>query len=131
MKKYIFSAIPLCLFVLGLTTGCKKDPEPDPFAFLKGTWQYENGAECLFDVATKTAKGTKVPTNNVFGFVIGEVFWKDVVSTGADKWEYQQLVRYTDGKTMAYVKSTAVKQDANTLATEVPGLGKGVLKRVQ
>ena len=125
----------LLVFILCLAIGlpsCKKKVEPDPYAFLKGTWRYENGAECLFDVATKTAKGTKVPTDNSkFKFVVSEDYWREVKSTGTDKWEYLQIIRYTDNKTVEYVKSTATKQDENTLATDVAGLGKGVLKRVQ
>lgn len=129
LQNFCLLAIILCLAIM-LPSCKKKAEEPDLYAFLKGTWQYENGAECTFDAATKTAKGTKVPTDNKFKFVVGEDYWKEVVSIGTNKWEFQQIIRYTDG-TRTYMKSTATKQDNNTLATDIPSLGKGVLKRVQ
>jgi hypothetical protein len=104
---------------------CKKatDPAPDPYAFLKGTWRYANGAECLYDAATKTAKGTKVPTNNTaFKFVVGEDYWRNVLTTGTDAWSYDQIIRFSDGKTIEYRKSTMKKKDANTLSISTPGL---------
>ena len=125
-------AIPVLLFCLAfLLPSCKKKVEPDPYAFLKGTWRYENGAECLFDATTKIAKLTKVPTDNgKFKFVVGEDCWRNVASVGTDKWEYSQIIRYSDGKTVEYAKTSASKQDENTLTTDVLGLGKGMLKRV-
>lgn len=74
-KQSILTLSLMCLLAFGLMN-CKKkkDPAPDPYAFLKGTWRYANGAECMYDAATKTAKGTKVPTNNAqFKFVVGDI----------------------------------------------------------
>lgn len=108
---------------------CKKQ-SPDPYAFLNGTWQYANGAECVFDAATKTAKGTKVPTiNTQFKFVVGEDYWRNVVSVGTNKWEYEQIIRFSDGKTVEYRKSTMVKKDENTLSINTSGLTDTELKR--
>ncbi|TAF29721.1 MAG: hypothetical protein EAZ70_01135 [Runella slithyformis] len=110
----------------------KKEPAPDPYAFLMGTWQYANGAECVFDAATKTAKGTKVPTNNTqFKFVVGEDYWRNVKSTGTDQWEYEQIVRFSDGKTIEYRKSNLKKKDDNTLSMNTAGLTDSELKRVK
>lgn len=116
------------LFFLSVIS-CKKK-SPDPYAFLNGTWQYANGAECVFDAATKTAKGTKVPTNNTqFKFVVGEDYWRNVVSVGTDKWEYEQIIRFSDGKTVEYRKSTMAKKDENTLSINTSGLTDTELKR--
>jgi hypothetical protein len=118
------------IFFLATISCKKKIPAPDPYAFLTGTWQYANGAECMFDVATKTAKGTKVPTNNIqFKFVVGEDYWRKVLSTGTDKWEYEQIVRFSDGKTVEYRKSTMAKKDENTLTINTQGLTDSELKR--
>jgi hypothetical protein len=121
----------LLAFVLLSTISCKKKtPAPDPYAFLNGTWQYANGAECVFDAATKTAKGTKVPTNNTqFKFVVGEDYWRNVISVGTDKWEYEQIIRFSDGKTVEYRKSTMTKKDENTLSINTSGLTDTELKR--
>ena len=131
LQQLIPQLLALTLSIACLLSSCKKTEEVDPLRLLKGTWQYENGAECVFDATTKTAKGTKVPTDNKFKFVVGEDYWKEVVSVGTDKWEYLQIIRYSDGKTVEYVKSTMSKQDENILAIDVPLLGKGTLKRVQ
>jgi hypothetical protein len=121
----------LILALLLLSGACRKKEDVDPYAFLQGTWAYANGAECRFDAATKTAKGTKVPTNNTqFKFVAGEDYWRNVTSTGVDAWSYEQIVRFTDGKTVEYRKSTFTKKDANTLAMSTPGLTDSEMKRV-
>ncbi|MEZ0541648.1 hypothetical protein [Fibrella arboris] len=120
----------LCLLVL--FNSCKKtDPAPDPYAFLAGTWRYANGAECIFDAAAKKAKGTKVPANNTqFKFVVGEDYWRNVLSTGTDAWSFEQIVRFGDGVTVEYRKSTMKKKDANTLSVATPGLTDSELVRV-
>lgn len=106
-------------------------PVPDSYEFLNGKWRYANGAECIFDVATKTAKGTKVPDNNAqFKFVVDEDYWRNVLSTGTDKWSYDQIVRFSDGKTVEYRKSTMTKKDQNTLSINTPGLPDTELLRV-
>jgi hypothetical protein len=132
-----FRVFPLLLTLLvALTLGlpsCKNkaDPAPDPYAFLNGTWRYANGAECVYDAATKTTKGTKVPTNNTqFKFVVGEDYWRNVLTTGTDAWSYDQIVRFSDGKTVEYRKSTMKKKDANTLTMATPGLTDSELVRV-
>lgn len=118
------------IFFLSVMSCKKKSPTPDPYAFLNGTWQYANGAECVFDAATKAAKGTKVPTNNTqFKFVVGEDYWRNVVSVGTDKWEYEQIIRFSDGKTVEYRKSTMLKKDENTLSINTSGLTDTELKR--
>jgi hypothetical protein len=129
MKKIKF----LLIFIIFSSLSCTKKTEvtPDPYAFLVGTWQYPNGAECVFDAATKSAKGTKVPTNNIFKFVVGEDYWKNVVSTGTDKWEYNQIVRYADNRPVEYPKSTMTKKDENTLSVNNSLLGDSELKRVK
>jgi hypothetical protein len=53
------------------------------------------------------------------------------MSTGTDKWEYLQIVRFSDGKTIEYRKSTMAKKDANTLSVNTTGLTDPELKRVQ
>ena len=133
---------PISLVLLGISLligliaqSCKKsepEPTPDPYAFLKGTWQYANGAECVFDATTKTAKGTKVPTNNTqFKFVVGEDYWRNVSTTAAPEvWSYDQIVRFSDGKTVEYRKSTMTRKDANTLSMSTPGLSDSEMKRV-
>lgn len=109
---------------------CKKKSPTPAYAFLNGTWQYANGAECVFDATTKTAKGTKVPTNNTqFKFVVGEDYWRNVVSVGTDKWEYEQIIRFSNGKTVEYRKSTMTKKDENTLSINTSGLTDTELKR--
>lgn len=124
--------ILLTLLVLGTIACKKKTVEADPYAFLHGTWQYANGAECIYEPATKSAKGTKVPDNNAsFKFVVGEAYWKNVVSTGTDKWEYEQIVRFSDGTTVEYRKSTMAKKDENTLTINTPGLSDSSLKRIK
>lgn len=116
--------------ILALSS-CKKKTVNDPYAFLKGSWRYSNGAECVFDAATKTAKGTKVPDNNAaFKFVVGEDYWKNVASTGENTWTYDQIVRFSDGKTVEYRKSTLSKKDENTLSMSTPGLSDSEMKRV-
>ena len=123
MLKILLAPILICFL------SCKKK-SPDPYAFLNGTWQYANGAECVFDAATKTAKGTKVPTNNTqFKFVVGEDYWRNVVSVGTDKWEYEQIIRFSDGKTIEYRKSTMTKKDETTLSINTFGLADTELKR--
>jgi hypothetical protein len=134
LGRSIVWLLMLSVLVMGLQH-CKKAtdsaPAPDPYAFLKRTWRYANGAECAFDAATKMAKLTKVPTNNTqFKFVVGEDCWRNVLSTGTDAWSYNQIVRFSDGKTVEYRASTMKKKDANTLSTNVPGLGDGELVRV-
>lgn len=130
MKKCL--RILLTLFVLSAIACKKKTVEADPYAFLHGSWQYANGAECIYEPATKSAKGTKVPDNNTsFKFVVGEAYWKNVVSTGTDKWEYEQIVRFSDGKTVEYRKSTMSKKDENTLNMSTPGLSDSSLKRIK
>ncbi len=127
------SILLLILVVAVALPSCKKKAaEPDPYAFLMGTWQYANGAECVFDAATKTAKGTKVPTNNTqFKFVVGEDYWRNVKSTGTDQWEYEQIIRFPDGKTVEYRKSTFKKKDDNTLSMNTTGLSDSELKRLK
>jgi hypothetical protein len=121
--KLIIIAILFSIF------SCKKK-SPDPYAFLNGKWQYANGAECLFETASKTAKGTKVPDDNSqFKFVVGEDYWRNVVSVGTDKWEYEQIIRFSDGKTVEYRKSTMAKKDENTLSINTSGLTDSELKR--
>ncbi len=116
--------------ILALSS-CKKKTVSDPYTFLKGSWRYSNGAECLFDAGTKTAKGTRVPDNNAaFKFVVGEDYWKNVVSTGENTWTYDQIVRFSDGKTVEYRKSTLSKKDENTLSMSTPGLSDSEMKRV-
>lgn len=122
----------LVILITLSTFSCKKETvTPDPYAFLVGTWQYANGAECVFDASTKSAKGTKVPTNNIFKFVVGEDYWKNVASTGTDKWEYNQIVRYADNRPAQYPKSTMTKKDENTLSVNNSLLGDSELKRVK
>lgn len=126
-----FTKLTLILALLVLIGACKKKEDVDPYAFLKGTWAYSNGAACVFDAATKTARGTKVPTNNLaFKFVVGEDYWRNVTSTGVDAWSYEQIVRFSDGKTVDYRKSTMAKKDANTLTMTTPGLTDSEMKRV-
>lgn len=125
--RSLWLLLSLFMALMVSLTNCKKAadpaPAPDPYAFLKGTWRYANGAECLYEAATKMAKLTKVPTNNTqFKFVVGEDCWRNVVSTGTDAWSYNQIVRYADGKTVEYPKSTMRKKDANTLSVSTPGL---------
>jgi len=131
-KQKILSRTLIFLLGFGLQN-CKKkaEPAPDLYAFLKGTWRYANGAECVYDAATKTAKGTKVPTNNTqFKFVVGEDYWRNVLSTGTDAWSYDQIVRFSDGKTVEYRKSTMKKKDANTLSIATSGLSDSEMTRV-
>jgi hypothetical protein len=129
IKTLLSLSVMLCLMA-----SCKKDanpePEPDPYAFLEGKWAYENGAECVFALETKSAAGTKPPTNNIYGFVIGEPYWKNVVSTGTDEWAYDQIVRSSDGVTVEYRESTMSRKDDNTLNMSTPGLSDSELKRV-
>jgi len=121
----------LLILLLSSSFSCKKKTV-DPYAFLNGSWQYTNGAECVFEAATKSAKGTKVPNNNTsFKFVVGEDYWRNVVSVGTDKWEYDQIVRFSDGKTVEYRKSTMAKKDENTLTINTPGLSDSELKRLK
>ncbi len=130
IKTLLLSSLMLCMLA-----SCKKDadpvPEHDPYAFLDGKWAYENGAECVFVPETKSAAGTKPPTNNIYGFVIGEAYWKNVVSTGTDEWEYDQIVRSADGVTVEYRKSTMSRKDDNTLSMNTPQLPDTELKRVR
>ncbi|MEZ0610198.1 hypothetical protein ACAW74_16900 [Fibrella sp. WM1] len=122
----------LVLVLALLLQDCKKsEPAPDPYAFLAGTWRYANGAECVFEAANKKATGTKVPTNNTqFNFVVGEDYWRNVLTTGPDAWSYDQIVRFSDGVTVEYRKSTLKKKDANTLSVNTPGLTDSELVRV-
>jgi|GEM_PF-3113287 len=126
-----FKFLLALMVMLIVVSACKKqEAEPDPYAFLKGTWKYSNGAECVFDPTSKLAKGTKTPANDVFGFVVGEDYWRNVVSTGSVTWDYDQIVRYSDKKTIEYRKSKLVKKDENTLFITTPGLTDSELKRV-
>jgi hypothetical protein len=129
MKKINF----LLIFIVFSALSCKEKTAltPDPYAFLVGTWLYSNSAECVFDATTKSAKGTKVPTNNIYKFVVGEDYWKNVVTTGTDKWEYNQIVRYADNRPVEYPKSTMTKKDENTLSVNNSLLGDSELKRVK
>lgn len=133
MKNQTILSLTFILLLGCSLQNCKKktEPEPDPYAFLKGTWRYANGAESVYDAATKTAKGTKVPNNNtLFKFVVGEYYWRNVFSTDTDAWSYDQIVRFSDGKTVEYRKSTMKKKDINTLSIAVPGLSNSELTRV-
>ena len=126
-------AIKLLFFLtlLAFAFSCKKkDAEPDLYAFLEGKWKYSNGAECEFKASSKTAVGTKIPNTIDYGFVIGEDYWRNVLSTGADQWEFEQIVRYSDKVKVEYRKSTMTKKDENTLSIKVPGLTDTELKRV-
>jgi hypothetical protein len=130
MKK-LGTTILILLPLLSAIWSCKKEPEePDPYAFLQGKWRYANGAECVFDATTKSAAGTKVPTNDQFGFVVGEDFWRNVTSTGENKWQYEQIVRHSDKKTIEYRISTISQKDANTLSMNTPGLSDSEMTRV-
>ncbi len=72
-----------------------------------------------------------MPNNNtLFKFVVGEDYWRNVLSTDTDAWSYDQIVRFSDGKTVEYRKSTMKKKDINTLSIAVPGLSDSELTRV-
>ena len=117
--------------LLAFVFSCKKkDAEPDPYAFLAGKWRYANGAECEFKASSKTAVGTKVPDTIDYGFVVGEDYWRKVVSTGTNQWEYEQIVRYSDKIKIEYRKSRMAKKDDNTLSISTPDLSDTELKRV-
>jgi len=53
-----------------------------------------------------------------------------VLSTGTDAWSYDQIVRFSDGKTVEYRKSTMKKKDANTLSIATSGLSDSEMTRV-
>ena len=117
--------------LLAFVFSCKKkDAEPDPYAFLAGKWRYANGAECEFKASSKTAVGTKVPDTIDYGFVVGEDYWRKVVSTGTNQWEYEQIVRYSDKIKIEYRKSRMAKKDDNTLSISTPDLSDTELNRV-
>lgn len=58
----------------------------------------------------KQQREQKCQPNTQFKFVVGEEYWRNVVSVRTDKWEYEQIVRFTDGKTVEYLKSRMVKK---------------------
>ncbi len=129
MKQFKYLVIVYLLFML---FACKKkETETDPYLFLQGTWKYENGAECIFDETTKTAKGTKVPTNNIFGFKVGEDYWRNVTVNGTDSWDYEQIVRFSDGKTVEYRKSILSRKSDKVLFIKTPGLADSELTKIR
>ncbi|MBC7892863.1 MAG: hypothetical protein H7Y12_11660, partial [Sphingobacteriaceae bacterium] len=85
------------LALLGHLTACKTVHDPAPLAdlgLLQGKWLYPTlpGFEVEFDPATRTAKFSKVPTGNVFGFKVGETSWENVLAT--DEKTYRGQIRY-------------------------------------
>jgi hypothetical protein len=122
LVRLLSLCLSLCL-TIGLQHCKRSDPAPDPYAFLDGTWRHADGAECDFDAVTKTAKVTKVPTNNTqFNFLVGEDYWRNVLATGTNTWSYDQIVRSSDGKTVDYRKSMMKKKDVNTVSIVTPGI---------
>jgi hypothetical protein len=100
------------------------------YTFLSGTWRYENGTECLYIPDTKSATLTKLPTNNVFGFVVDEDCWRNVTSSGTNQWTYDQLIRTANGG-MTYYKSTAIAKGRDSLSVDTQNFGKYFIVRVR
>lgn len=103
---------------------------PASYLFLNGTWRYDNGAECIYISDTKSATGTKVPSNNAFKFVVGEDYWRNVFSTGVNQWTFEQIIRRTSGQ-LTYNNATAVAKGKDSLSVNVQNFGKFFLVRVK
>ena len=119
----------LLLMVSACYLGCKKNkqnlkPTENASTFLKGYWNYSNGAQAFYDGTSSFAQGTKVPTsNNCFNFVIGENYWQNLQLTGNYTWNLNHIIRYCPSGTKIYSSSTFTKIDEKTIKFENGILG--------
>ncbi len=92
----------LCAFIaLCLVSACTKT-ETEPLADvakLQGTWKSSDFPIAVtvdFTTADKTAKITQV-ASNTYSFRTGDLFWKEVVPTGASTFRLAQLTKSKSG----------------------------------
>ena len=89
------------LLLLALAIGCtKKEPEPlASLSQLQGQWKSTDFPIALtvdFSTTDNTAKITTVATNAYY-FRIGDLFWKEVVATGAKTFRIGQVTKSKSG----------------------------------
>lgn len=97
--------------------------------FLKGYWDYANGAQAYYDGVSNYAKGTKVPINNCYQFVVGEDYWEDLKSTGNNTWSVNQAVRYCQTGVRVYSPTIFTKVNDSTIRLQNSLLGTEYLIR--
>ena len=97
--------------------------------FLKGYWNYGNGAQAYYDGVGDSAIGIKVPTNNCYHFVLGEDYWKNLKSTGNNTWSVSQIVRYCPTGARVYEPTIFTKVNDSTIRLQNSLLGTEYLVR--
>ncbi len=90
--------LALLTLLLAQLAACKTKIEPRPLAdlnALKGRWASltDSGFEFEFDPATRSAKYTKVPTGNPYGFKVGDVTLKNVEAINETTYRGELLFR--------------------------------------
>ena len=107
----------------------KTSNNSDQNNFLKGHWDYANGAQAFYDGVSNYAKGTKVPKNNCYHFVLGENYWKNLKSTGNNTWSVSQIVRYCPTGKKVYSPTIFTKVNDSTIRLQNSLLGTEYLVR--
>ena len=114
-KSLIFFILVIFMF------SCTKDTANKNF--LEGYWTYLNGAEAYYDGVSDSAKGTKVPANNVgFNFVVGENYWQNLRKTSDTTWTLDHIVRTMNGM-KSYNPTTFKRMNDNKIIANISGYG--------
>ena len=138
MKKRLNSSTAIIMIVVllvALQVSCKVAAQSKTSNnagqnnFLKGYWNYANGAQAYYDGVGDSAIGTKVPRNNCYQFVLGENYWEDLKSTGNNTWSVSQIVRYCPTGARVYEPTIFTKVNDSTIRLQNSLLGTEYLIR--
>jgi hypothetical protein len=121
-KSLIVFWLIIFMFSCSKTAGTNKN-------FLQGYWTYLNGAETYYDGVSDSAKGTKVPTNNVgFNFVVSENYWQDLRKTSDSTWVLNHIVRTMNG-VKSYNRTTFKRMHDNRILANISAYGTDTLTK--
>ena len=113
----------LILILIIFLFSCTKNIADTKKGFLKGYWTYLNGAEAYYDGVSDSAKGTKVPTNNVgFNFIVGENYWENLKKTSDTTWVLDHIVRTMNGM-KSYNHTTFKRINDKRIIANISGYG--------
>jgi len=126
MIAVLFVALPVSCKVAAQSKTSKRTEHNN---FLKGYWNYANGAQAFYDGVSNYAKGTKVPINNCYQFVVGEDYWENLKSTANNTWSVNQIVRYCPTGTRVYTPTIFTKVNDSTIRLQNSLLGTEYLIR--
>ena len=120
----------LIFFILiAFIFSCTKNTADTNKNFLKGYWTYLNGAEAYYDGVSDSAKGTKVPVNNVgFDFVVGENYWENLKKTSDSTWVLNHSVRTINGL-KSYNRTTFKRMKDNRILAKISSYGTDTLTK--